>query len=194
MTGLALGCSHTAGIGVATDECYVSLLEKHYSITIVNKARAGSNAQYCLQQLAAHLKVARPKFVIAQWPNPLRRTTWFGNQSSDENIHHSSPVFKSLLLAGSKNFTEPWIQCVVTADILCKLAQVKIIHVLFEDLEIEHTQFLEKQDIVLHQDLKLPGHTWLFDSAGSDNLHHSATCHTQWAERLKGLLNEHTTQ
>lgn len=190
MTVLALGCSHTAGVGVAADECYVALLEKHYSTDIVNKSRAGSNAQYCLQQLVAHLKIARPEFVIAQWPNPFRRTTWFGNRSTDETVHNSSTVFKSLLTASSKNFTEPWIHCVVTADTLCKMAQIKIIHILFEQLEAEHTQSLERQDIVLHQDLKLPGQTWLFDSAGSDNLHHSAACHAQWANRLVELINE----
>jgi hypothetical protein len=28
------------------------------------------------------------------------------------------------------------------------------------------------------------------DNKASDNLHHSAICHKQWAERLIGLINE----
>jgi hypothetical protein len=192
MTALALGCSHTFGVGVDSSECYVSLLEKYYNTSIINTARPGGNAQQCLQQLVEHLRVSSPEFVIAQWPNPFRRTTWFGNRGLDENIHKASAVFNSLLAASSKNFMEPWLQCIYTADTLCKLSRTKVIHILFEDLEPEYTELIKKHNVVLHQDLKLPGQTWLFDSAGSDNLHHSATCHAQWAERLTGLLNETT--
>lgn len=46
----------------------------------------------------------------------------------------------------------------------------------------------------LHTDQKLPGLTWLFDSAATDQLHHSAYCYKQWADRLIGLIDEITTR
>jgi hypothetical protein len=49
---------------------------------------------------------------------------------------------------------------------------------------------LIKENIVLHIDEKLPGLSWIFDSAASDGLHHSATCHVAWKNRLLGLLDE----
>jgi hypothetical protein len=193
MKGLALGCSHTAGIGVLASECYVSLLSAHYNCEIVNTAMSNGNAEYCLTQLAVHLRTKRPDFVIAQWPNPFRRTTWTGKKSQFENIQNASPVFRSLLTLSVENFMQPWIQCIVTSDTLCKLAGVKVIHIMLEDLDTEYVDILNNNNITLHRDLKRPGQTWLFDSAGSDNLHHSAHCHQQWANRLLGLLNEYTS-
>ena len=193
MIGLALGCSHTAGVGVSATECYVSLLSTQCDCEIINTAVAGGNAENCLKQLVAQLRVRIPDFVIAQWPTPIRRTHWIGNKLQFENIQNGSAIFRSLLNAGIDNFTQPWLQCIITADTLCKLAGIKIVHIMLEDLDPEYVDVLNNNNITLHRDLKKPGQTWLFDSAGSDNLHHSPRCHAQWAERLIGLLNEHTT-
>jgi hypothetical protein len=62
------------------------------------------------------------------------------------------------------------------------------------DAAINRINTLDNNNIRLHWDQKIPGKTWLFDSAASDNLHHSAVCHKQWAERLYGIFNENTTQ
>lgn len=193
MKGLALGCSHTAGVGVLASECYVSLLSAQYDCEIVNAAISNGNAEYCLQQLVLQLRTEYPDFVIAQWPNPIRRTTWIGKKFQFENIQSAGPTFRSLLTSSVENFMQPWIQCIVTADTLCNLAGIKVIHIMLEDLNTEYVDTLNKNNITLHRDLKQPGQTWLFDSAGSDNLHHSPRCHAQWAQRLIGLLNEHTT-
>jgi hypothetical protein len=193
MTGLALGCSHTAGVGVSATECYVSLLSTHYDCKIINTAVPGGNAENCLKHLVAQLRARTPDFVIAQWPNPIRRTLWINNKPQCETIQSSSTTFHLLLKSGIDNFIQPWLQCIITADTLCKFARIKIVHIMLEDLDSKYVDVLHNNDITLHRDLKKPGQTWLFDSAGSDNLHHSPRCHAQWAERLIGLLNEHTT-
>jgi hypothetical protein len=95
--------------------------------------------------------------------------------------------------AGPENFTNPWLMNIITCNRLCNLAGIPTINILLESLDSDSLEILQKQDIVMHCDDKTPTRTWLFDSAGSDNLHHSARCHAQWAERLKGLLNEYTT-
>lgn len=205
MTGLAVGCSHTAGVGVTAAECYVSLLSDRMGVSIINKAMPGGNADCCVEQLTMYLRQTRVDFVIAQWPNPIRKTIWTNGKPNLENIHNASGVFRAILTAGTENFVKPWLQSIVAADTLCKLANIPIVHVFFDtgylvsnthevNLDPVHVQYLDKNNITLHTDLKQPGTTWLFDSAGSDNLHHSAKCHAQWATRLHGLLNELTTR
>ena len=194
MTGLALGCSHTAGAGVADSDCYVSLLSNLLGVPIINTALPGGNADYCVEQLTKYLRQTHFDFVIAQWPSPIRRTIWTSGKPRYENIHNASGVFRAMLTAGTENFIHPWLQSIVTSDTLCKLAGIPVVHILLEDLDSVHVQYLDKNNITLHRDLKKPGQTWLFDSAGSDNLHHSAKCHAAWTERLYGLINEHTTQ
>jgi hypothetical protein len=194
MNGLALGCSHTAGVGVDPSECYVSLLAKHYNIDITNAGVPGGNANHNIETLVARMRNTPPKFVIAQWPNPARLTVWHGDLVNNENVNTASVAFRSLLAAGEKNFILPWLQNIITADTLCKLADVPVVHILLENLDLKYVDILNDQDIELHMDLKLEGRTWLFDSQGSDNLHHSARCHAQWAERLIGLLDEITTR
>jgi len=193
MKGLALGCSHTAGVGVSATERYVSLLSTHYNCEIINTAVPGGNAENCLKQLVAQLREETPDFVIAQWPNPIRRTLWINDKPQYETIQSSSTTFHLLLKSGIDNFMQPWLQYIITADTLCTLAGIKIVHIMLEDLDAKFVDVLNNNNITLHRDLKQPGKTWLFDSAGADNLHHSPQCHAQWAERLIGLLNEHTT-
>ena len=113
---------------------------------------------------------------------------------NNENVKNASVAFRSLLATGKRNFMQPWIQNILTADTLCQLAGVPVVHVLLEDLEAEYIDKLTNQNIKLHRDQKLPDQTWLFDSQGSDNLHHSARCHAQWAKRLIGLIDELTTR
>ncbi len=193
MKGLALGCSHTTGTGVSAAECYVSLLSAHYECNIHNTAQAGGNAVECVQRLVEYLRLDIPDFIIAQWPNPIRRTTWISNKARLENIHNSSAIFLSLLEEGIDNFMQPWLQCIIIVDTLCKLARIPVVHILLEDIDPIYIKILDDYNITLHQDLKTPSQTWLFDNAGSDGLHHSARCHAQWAKRLIGLIDEHTT-
>ena len=74
------------------------------------------------------------------------------------------------------------------------MAQVPIVNIMLENLEEQYYLQLKKEGVVLHVDEKLPGKTWLFDSAANDNQHHSARCHRAWADRLIGLLDENTTR
>lgn len=194
MTALALGCSHTVGVGIDPQDCYVSVLAQQLNCKIKNLGVAGGNADDVLQNLLRELKNTRPEFVIAQWPNPLRRTTWSGNTARRENIHHCSAAFQQLLKASEQNFYQPWIHCIIAANMLCKLADVLCINILIEDVAEQYHQLLTEWNITLYTDRKLPGQSWLMDCAASDNLHHSAECHKQWAERIVGILNELTTR
>jgi hypothetical protein len=94
-----------------------------------------------------------------------------------------------LLKIGEKNFYMPWTQSIVTCNVLCTTANVPIVNIMLGNIDEEYHSKLKKESIVLHVDEKLPGKTWLSDSAANDNLHHSALCHRAWAERLIGLID-----
>jgi hypothetical protein len=194
MTALALGCSHTAGVGVDADACYVSVLSGLTGVPIRNLGVPGGNATHVQSQLVQALThTLRPDFVVAQWPNPFRRTIWHNSTALNENIQNASPAFQQLLRQGEKNFYQPWVDAIVVCNILCRTAGVPVINIMIEDVPQEYHDQLANQKIVLHVDKKLPDQTWLMDSSASDLLHHSAVCHQQWAQRLHGLLNELTT-
>jgi hypothetical protein len=192
-SALALGCSHTAGVGVEPHECYVTVLSHQLGLTIINLAEGGGNSSHVQDRLVEYLRYNRPEFVILQWPNIFRRTTWIKGRPVKENVNHASQVFHAMMTAGPENFTNPWLMNVITCNRLCDLARVPAVNILLESLDSKNLEILHKQDIVMHCDDKTPTRTWLFDGAGSDNMHHSARCHAQWAERLKGLLDEITT-
>jgi lysophospholipase L1-like esterase len=195
MTVLALGCSHTAGIGVNAEDCYVSVLAQMLNQTIDNQSEPGGNHTVIQQRLAkAFVQTVLPDLVIAQWPNPFRRRTWRDGRPHNENINTTSAAFDQLLRQSQQNFIEPWIDTIVICNLLCKAADVPVINIMIENIAPEYHTVLAQYGIQLHVDQKTPDQTWLMDSAAADNMHHSAKCHKQWAERLYGLLNEHTTR
>jgi lysophospholipase L1-like esterase len=193
MTAIALGCSQTAGIGLEVQDRYTTVLSKLLNTPIEARGVNNGNAAHVQSNLVQVLKTQRPDFVIAQWPSPIRRTVWNRNTVRDENINNASPAFQKLLDQSEKNFYQPWIDTIVVCNLLCELAGVPIVNIMLHDIPQEYHDQLALNGIVLHVDKKLPDQTWLMDSGASDNLHHSATCHKQWAQRLFGLINELTT-
>jgi len=195
MTALALGCSHTAGVGIAAGDCYVSQLSTLLNWPIQNLGVPGGNHTHIQTNLVEALRYTlRPDFVIAQWPNPFRRTTYYANTARDENIQNAGAPFHELLRASEQNFYQPWISTIIVCDLLCKTVSVPVVHLMIEDVQQQYRNQLAAYGIRLHVDCKTPEETWLMDSAASDKLHHSAQCHKQWARRLYGLLNEYTTR
>ena len=192
---MAAGCSHTAGIGIDLYDCYASCISRHYNIPVLNKGVPSGNHTHVLMNIIEILKTKQhPAFVIAQWPNPIRRTIWTNGIKQLQNINCAGPAFKLLLQNGEENFYEDWIQSIIVSNLLCKLTNIPIINIMLEDVEDQYHTRLINEHIKLHTDQKLSGLTWLFDSAASDQLHHSPYCHKQWADRLIGLIDEITTR
>lgn len=191
---LALGCSHTAGVGINADQCYAKLVADCLGLELINLAQPGGNHQLLQASLTQHLQIQRPQQIILQWPNPFRITVWLNSQCRLENIHNSSDIFQAMMRAGERNFLEPWTQTIVVCNQLCRAWQIPVVNILLETVDQYIHRQLGKFDIVLHQDDKLPGRTWFFDSAASDGIHHSAQCHAKWAQRILEILNENTTR
>lgn len=192
---IASGCSHTAGVGLDLLDCYVSLLEKHYNFPVVNCGVPGGGATDVLIKIIKAVKATDPpEFIIAQWPNPFRKHLWVNDQLTLQNINSCDDSFRLLLKSSDANFYEPWMQSIVTANLLCTLSQIPIINIMLENIDQKYHNWLQKENIKLHVDEKIPGKTWLFDNGAKDRLHHSPYCHQQWTERLIGIIDEHTTR
>lgn len=190
---IALGCSHTAGSGNDPADCYASLLQAHYGFLIVNHGIPGGGGTDVLINITQAVKsLEAPKFIVAQWPNPFRKHNWINNTLHLENVNYCSESFKLLLKDSDKNFLEPWIQSIVIGNLLCKLAQIPIINIMLETVDDWCIDRLQKENINLHVDKKVPGQTWLFDNGAQDGIHHSPACHSQWTNRLIGIIDEHT--
>ena len=189
------GCSHTAGVGVDQSECYVSLLAEHYNLSIVNQGVSGGSSVDVLMNIVDTVKsINKPEFIIAQWPNAIRKPIWINGERFLQNINSSDELFKILLASDEENFYAPWIQSIIISNLLCNLAQIPLINIVLDSVAKKFIDYLQKENITLHYDEKLPGRSWIFDNAANDRLHHSPACHRQWAERLIGILNELTTR
>jgi len=192
---IATGCSHTAGTGLEPSHCYVSLLQQHYEFLISNRGVPGGGATDVLIKIVDSIKaIDKPKFIVAQWPNPFRKHLWIDNKLNLQNINCCDESFRLLIKYSEANFYEPWIQSIVTANLLCQLAQVPLINIMLENIEQTWHARLQQENIHLHADEKLPGKTWLFDNRANDKIHHSVACHQQWAKRLIGIIDEHTSR
>jgi hypothetical protein len=192
---MVTGCSHTAGVGNDPADCYVSLLEKHYQFPVENHGVPGGGSTDVLIKIVNLIKQTdNPKFIVAQWPNPFRKHLWINNRLVLQNVIHSDESFRLLIKNGDANFYEPWMHAIVTANLLCKLAQIPLINIMLENIDQQYHDRLQQENIQLHTDEKLPKKTWFFDNGASDGLHHSPWCHQQWAKRLIGIIDEHTTR
>jgi hypothetical protein len=192
---IAAGCSHTAGVGNHISKCYVNCLEQHYNYPILNHAVSGGSCNDVLLAISrAVQQTSAPNFVIAQWPNPFRRTAWINGKKQLQNINNCDESFKLLLKNGEENFYEPWMQSVIFGNLLCKLSNITIINIMLESIDQQFIDRLVDNNIQLHIDEKLPGRTWFFDSAADDKQHHSPWCHQQWANRLIGIIDECTAR
>ena len=189
---IAAGCSHTAGVGNDIADCYVSYLERHYNFPIINRGIPGGNSSTTLLSVVNDIQASNPPaFIIAQWPNPIRRTAWINGTRQLQNINYCDESFNLLFRNGEETFYEEWTNNVIVSNVLCKLAGISIINITLESIDRCYIDRLKSKQIDLHVDEKRPGLTWHFDSAAQDNVHHSPWCHQQWAQRLIRIIDEH---
>ena len=146
---IAAGCSQTAGIGIELDNCYVSLLSRHYNMLVLNNGVPGGNNSHVLMNIVNILKTNQlPEFIIAQWPNPIRRTMWTNGIKQLQNIHNAGPAFTVLLKNGEENFYEDWLQSIIVSNLLCKLAGVPVVNIMLENINDYYHVRLNKEILI----------------------------------------------
>ena len=201
---MVMGCSHTVGVGVNKEDSYPMQLSKHYGIPVYNLAISNGNIDVCrlnfykLIESQIFGKFNFPKFLVMQWPNPIRKIIWKSKQhelvGSLENINNGSTEFQQLIPIHEMQFYFDWMMAIRDINATCKALKLPVINIYLNQLNSQYRTILYERDITIHWDEKLPGKTWLFDSAASDNIHHSAWCHNQWTKRLIPLIDEATTR
>lgn len=191
---LAFGCSHTAGAGISLGEIYVDILGNSLGLSCQNLAVSGANSSECVYRFVDAVNHDSDiEFIVAQWPNIYRRSLWIGDEKYFQNTNVADESFHLLLKYSSRNFVEPWVENIVLAHTLARALGIDIYHIYLDRAPPEITE-LESKGIKLYCDEPRPGHSWIFDSAASDDLHHSSRCHQRWAERLEKIINENTSR
>jgi hypothetical protein len=119
---------------------------------------------------------------------------WRNGDGAVLNVHADhDPFFDTMLRYGEENFYCEWIQSVLTITALCETMSIPCIHWSLDVIDPVYQRMLRDNNIVLHNN-NLDSTIWNQDRGARDQQHHSAKCHAQWAQKLKGLLNEYTTQ
>jgi hypothetical protein len=198
---VVLGCSHTTGVGLQNSEAYPSLLSDHYQLPVYNLAVGNGNADVCKLNMY-QLQLAqekRPKFIVIQWPNPIRKIIWHERKNDIfgvlENINNGSDTFRQLVAVSQLQFYLDWVYSISGINSLCRSVGVPVVHIYLDQIEQRFKDALANDMTVhLHCDEKEPGRTWFFDNGASDGMHHSLQCHRQWTERLIPLIDEATNR
>lgn len=75
---LVAGCSHTAGIGMAIEDCYPNLIAKRFNLDYYNLGMSATGIDVLVHNLVVWFTLFKnnlPKFVIIQWPDETRILT-----------------------------------------------------------------------------------------------------------------------
>lgn len=191
---ITTGCSHTGAVGIEISQGYTAVLAHDLKMPGINLSRPGGNHQICVHNVTRWVRHSRPEFVIVQWPHPVRKLIWRNGGSAVLNVHaDQDPLFDTMLRYGEENFYCEWIQSMLTITVLCNALNIPCVHWTLDVIDTPYQRILKDNNIILHSN-DINGQIWNQDNKAKDQRHHSATCHAQWAQKLKGLLNEYTTQ
>lgn len=180
------GCSLTEGHGLHQHQTWAIQYEKLLGITLYNLAKGGSSADFVSQALQNWIYTYNPLLVIAQWPNPFRSLSWKNSEARFNLNSDSDEIYRVNLKNGIENFYHRWCTSIITLNQLCKFKNIPIINMCLETQDVVDPALpiLNHYGIELHYDIKIPDHTWFFDSAALDQKHHSEWCNAKWVERL----------
>lgn len=187
---LVAGCSHTAGVGIDINCSWANVLSQQLNLDLVNLARGSACARYVADVLIDWLAKApaQPELVVVQWPNPYRSMKIIDQQPRFYNVNAMDEDFAQRLRLCPESFISEWQQAVIDLNRRCRST---LINICLESLDSDvagPVQNLSNHGIKVHLDEKEPGQTWHFDSAATDNMHHSEQCHQKWADRILTLV------
>jgi hypothetical protein len=188
------GCSHTSAIGLNISQGYTQQLSDDLQMLGINLSRPGGNHQICVHNITRWVRHSRPEFVIVQWPHPIRKLIWRNGGAAILNVHaDQDPLFNTMLRYGEENFYCEWIQSMLTITALCEGMNIPCVQWSLDEIDPVYHQILKNNNIVLYSNNETSS-VWHRDNSAADRRHHSEKCHAQWAQKLKGILNEHTTR
>lgn len=195
---VVMGCSHTTGVGLDREQAYPSLLSRHYKMPVYNLAVGNGNADICRLNFFQLIESDLPKFLVIQWPNPVRKIIWtYKNNEAFgvlQNITNGDVEFQRMAAIMELQFYWDWISEIVSIHATSRRIGLPVVHIYLDQLKEGFDVIFQEKNLVVHWDEKIPGKTWFFDNGAADGMHHSAWCHEQWVKRLIPLIDEVTTR
>ena len=94
---LAYGCSHTMGVGIHLEDTYCEVLSKDLKLSYLNFGMPGSAQNLLWANTVLWNKNAQavPEFVILQWPEVERLTTWTNDRINLFLPNHAGDKYTS---------------------------------------------------------------------------------------------------
>ena len=170
--GLALGCSHTQGIGLPEDSTWPKVLSKLTNTHIWNLGVSGSSIDTAFRLLDHWLPKLSPKFVVFCVPN-INRVEVF-DQKSPETLmpyylpEHLQPYFK-IWISGGGNARVQKRKNFLAMQHLCNQAGIPF-------------RYLECNYMLTHDHRQWPPGT------ARDLMHCGPELHAMFAEQIHNLL------
>lgn len=131
--GLALGCSHTEGIGIPLEQTWPWLLSQQSSTHVWNLGVAGSSMDTASRLLEFYYPVLRPKFVALLAPSNLRfelgrpnGVFFVFNLYREDNCHKD--YIKEYFL-NSQNCEINWKKNLASMQWFCHQNQVPLVYI-----------------------------------------------------------------
>lgn len=187
---VAVGCSHTQGVGLDRFFRYSSVISRTLELPAYNLSYGGGCAELNLDYATRWLHtVGRPRFLVAQWPHPMRKVIWKNGAWSVQNVHVSQDgLFAETLRWGEENFWYQWLRSVIITNAAYSAAGVPVVNFALDTVPAEYNRILKDNGVTVYST------DWLLDNAANDSQHHGIKAHAQWAQKIIGILNEHTTR
>jgi hypothetical protein len=192
---IAIGCSHTEGVGLPYEFIYSNQLSRQLGLRVVNLGVASSNAIFVKKNILSWVNNIQkiPKFVVVQWPNPYRMFVYENNFAHFELVQSPSQcLVHRVIKLSENNLLESWVSSIIEANTILRLLNIPCynIHFLAGD-----TYSKEIQEILIKNKIKMYfndscNSIWNLDSNAFDKSHHSIQCHEQWANRLINIIHE----
>ncbi len=104
---LALGCSHTVGVGVPWDDTWPVLLAKHADYELFNLASSGSAGDVAVRTLYSVVDIIKPDLVAILWPEVNRYEFYenfkFDADGDEYELTHSRSIWNDESIAEMQN-------------------------------------------------------------------------------------------
>jgi len=124
-----LGCSHTWGVGLATNETWAHHVSQHNTdrLRYWNLGQPGASPETVVRILYSCEKVLHPNIIIVMWPESSRRERL---DKYVQNLNHTSDYLK---FENDNTDTNNFLKCVFFLEKYAEKNQCKTIHCFSDD-------------------------------------------------------------
>jgi hypothetical protein len=140
---IALGCSHSVGVGVPWEKTWPTLLAKELGYELFNLSVAGSSSDTVFRTLYHSIDIIKPDVVTVLWPDPVRWEFYEPIQWDYTGAECNTPEGKSIWNADINSINESHLKNlfyrnVESIKLLQRLYGFKLVDAYSEILTLEY--------------------------------------------------------